>query len=98
MPELRLEVAETFHDFQLYLEDDSGNVLDAACMGDGVDVEYDGRTVGNEGFVEAWQRDVDVYFNEYMEAYFPDWIDYVGAMRLPADVEEIFREAEYATD
>ena len=71
---MELKVVETFHDFQLYLEED-GEVLDARGMGDGVDVEFEDLRMGDEGFVEAWQREVDGDLAWYMEAYFPSYLD-----------------------
>jgi hypothetical protein len=41
-----------------------------ACMGDGVDQEFNGLTVGMPGFLEAYQADVDSNTNMYREAYF----------------------------
>lgn len=62
-----LEVVKAFNGFYIYLDNDR----DCRGMGDGVDEVFAGLRVGEEGFVEAWQREIDENLEEYLEAYFP---------------------------
>ena len=64
---MKLQVVEGCNGFYLYLNGDE----DCRGMGGGVDEEFEGLTMGDEGFVEAWQREVDRNLDEYLEAYFP---------------------------
>ena len=62
-----LTVVEASNGFYLYLDGDE----DCMGMGDGVGEIFDGLTVGEEGFAEAWQRHVDENKEEYLDAHFP---------------------------
>jgi hypothetical protein len=42
------------------------------CIGDGVDEEFNGLTVGMPGFTEAWQEHINENGDLYLEAYFPE--------------------------
>lgn len=66
----KFKLVEGCNAFYLYWEEE------VACLGDGVDQEFldeneDVITVGEEGFLEAWQRAIDEEEDTYMEAYFP---------------------------
>lgn len=53
-----LEIIETFHDFQLWAKDNDGNDIFIACLGDGVDNDFENYDPNDDReLAEAYQID-----------------------------------------
>jgi hypothetical protein len=77
----RLRVISTFHDYQIELmAENHHEVMATHGMGDGTDGEFNAGTFGHQCEV---QSQLEAGYHEYLEAYFPDFLDADGNVRDP---------------